>query len=155
MQHFTSTHAKQNFGELLKAAESGPVAVERHSKVQVIVATPAYFSAATQVQPDVRAERKLARLQQAMVERDRLIRHQRIAMDLLTLPAPKVAAMVGRARATVERWRAEGLCSADYIERWSDLLAMPPKELAQAMVAEADEWGPALRQNSPWVGAHA
>jgi hypothetical protein len=152
MQHFTSSHAKQNFGELLKAAEAGPVAVERHRKVQVIVATPAHFTAATQAPPDVRTERKLARMQQAVVERDRLIRHQKIAMDLLTLPPAKVAAMVARAKATVELWQAKGLCSADYIERWRALLEMPSKALAQAMVADADGWGPALRQNSPWVG---
>ncbi len=55
----------------------------------------------------------------------------------------------------VARWRAEGLCSDDYIRRWSDILQLPVRQMAQAMGSDLDGWGQALRQNSPWVGDHA
>ena len=45
--------------------------------------------------------------------------------------------------------------SADYIQRWSDILQMPVKSMAAAIVSDQDGWGNALRQNSPWVGEHA
>jgi hypothetical protein len=151
VQQFTSTQAKQHFGELMKAAELGPVAVERHHKVQVIVVKPDQFAASTPA-ASLQAERKLARLNQALVERDRLIRHQQIAIDLLTLPAAESRQLIKQAKAMVARWREAQLCSADYIERWSGLLALPLKELASAMVGDLDGWGSALRQNSPWVG---
>ncbi|MDO8767225.1 MAG: type II toxin-antitoxin system Phd/YefM family antitoxin [Burkholderiaceae bacterium] len=154
MQHFTSSQAKQNFGELLKAAELGPIAVERHRKVQVIVITPEHL-AAYQQPIDPKAERRLARLNQSLVERNRLIRHQKIAIDLLTLPSSESAQLIENAHAMVKRWSKEHLCSADYIQRWSDILNMPLKQMAAAIVSDDDGWGTALRQNSPWVGEHA
>lgn len=54
--------------------------------------------------------------------------------------------------AVVEQWRTHQLCSSDYIDRWQALLELPLPKLAQAMVSDADSWGPALRQNSPWPG---
>jgi hypothetical protein len=61
-------------------------------------------------------------------------------------------AMIGEALKVVERWRRERLCSDDYIDRWSEILRQPVREMAITMVSDADGWGPALRQNSPWVG---
>lgn len=151
MRHFTSSQAKQSFGELLKAAESGPVAVEKHRKVQVIVATPAHF-AASQQGAELKAERRLARLNQTLLERDRLMRHQKMAIDLLTMPPADQARSIARARAMVARWQADGLCSEDYIQRWASILNLPVDQMAQTMVSDADGWGTALRQNSPWVG---
>jgi PHD/YefM family antitoxin component YafN of YafNO toxin-antitoxin module len=154
MRQFTSTEAKQHFGELLKAAEHGPVAVERHRKVQAIVLTPAHF-AAMQAQPDRQAERRIARLQQAVAEHERLIRHQRIAIDLLSLPSTEQKQLIDKARATVAFWQADTLCSSDYVQRWSDILAQPAPQIARLIVDELDGWGPALRRNSPWIGDHA
>jgi PHD/YefM family antitoxin component YafN of YafNO toxin-antitoxin module len=154
MRQFTSTEAKQHFGELLKAAAHGPVAVKRHRKVQAIVLTPDHF-AAMQAQPDRQAERRVARLQQAMAEHERLIRHQRIAIDLLTLPRTGREQLIAKARATVAFWQAEHLCSSDYVQRWSDILAKPARDVARLIVDELDGWGPALRRNSPWIGDHA
>ena len=154
MRQFTSTEAKQHFGELLKAAAHGPVAVERHRKVQAIVLTPDHF-AAMQAQPDRQAERRVARLQKAMAEHERLIRHQRIAIDLLTLPRTGREQLIAKARATVAFWQAEHLCSSDYVQRWSDILAKPARDVARLIVDELDGWGPALRRNSPWIGDHA
>ncbi len=58
--------------------------------------------------------------------------------------------MIERARHRVARCQREHLCSADYIQRWHDLLQLPVKELARAMGSESLDWGVALRQNSPW-----
>ena len=44
MKRFSSTRAKQNFGELLSAATLEPVVIEKHGKVQAIVAAPRFFS---------------------------------------------------------------------------------------------------------------
>lgn len=99
--------------------------------------------------------RQLARERHAILEKDRLIRHQRIASDLITLAPDRRDRLIKDARAVVSRWRAERLCSIDYIQRWEHILEMAPEEMALAIVSEADGWGPALRQNSPWVGVHA
>lgn len=154
MQQFSSTQAKQNFGQLMKASALAPVAIERHGKVQALVMSPALHGAA-QVAQDSMTERRLARLQQAIIEKDRLLRHHRIAMDLLTLAPAESERLIQQARNTVERWRREGLSSRDYVDRWAALLVLPVKQLAREMVADAEGWGTALRQNSPWVGLHA
>jgi hypothetical protein len=151
MERFSSTYAKQCFGQILQASAAAPVAIEKHGKVQAIVASPELFARA-QTDQDAR---RLARLSQAGVEKDRLIRHQRIALDLLTLPAGQIQALIDNARAVVNRWRQERLCSADYIERWTEILALPPQKMALRMVSDASGWGTSLRQNSPWVGVHA
>lgn len=150
MRRFTATQAKQSFGDLLRAAQDGPVAIERHHQVQAIVASPDRF-AQVDVMDARRAARRLARAQQDIVEKDRLIKHQQIAIDLLTQPVAKRNALIRSARAVVEQWRARGLCSADYVDRWTRLLALPPRELAKAITGDARGWGTALRQNSPFI----
>jgi hypothetical protein len=159
MQQFSSTQAKQNFGQLLKSAALAPVAIERHGKVQALVGAPEFFlspsTTPTSASREEATARRLARLGQLVIEKDRLIRHQRIALDLVTLPAPARRAMIERALVVVERWRKEQLCSRDYIDRWAAILRLPPQEMASAMASDADGWGTALRQNSPWVGVHA
>ncbi len=67
------------------------------------------------------------------------------------MPQPQREALIARARAEVERWRRERLCSEDYIARWDALLGLPVEALASAMACESLEWGTALRQNSPWL----
>ena len=83
MKQISSTRAKQNFGELLSAATLGPVAIEKHGKVQAIVAPPQFFTAA-QTSADGIEARRLARLGQTVIDKNRFIRHQRIALDLVT-----------------------------------------------------------------------
>lgn len=155
MEQFSATRAKQSFGELLKSAALSPVAIERHGKVEAVVGAPEFFRADGSANAEAQSARQLARLQQTLVEKDRLIRHQRIAFDLVTLPAVQRRQMIEQAKAVVARWEREGLCSRDYIERWSGMLALPVQELARTMVSDAEGWGTALRQNSPWVGVHA
>ncbi len=153
MKQFSSTRAKQNFGELMNAATLEPVAIEKHGKVQAIVAPPRFFKSA-QTSADGIDARRLTRLGQTVVEKNRLIRHQRIAFDLVTVSAAERKKMVTRARGVVERWRREQLCSLDYIDRWSAILGLPAREMAVQMTSDDNAWGPALRQNSPWVGLH-
>jgi PHD/YefM family antitoxin component YafN of YafNO toxin-antitoxin module len=156
MQEFSATSAKQNFGALLKAAALSPVAIKSHQRQQAIVLSPAQFAQLSQSAGAALAgARQLARAQQAVVERDRLLRHQRIALDVLTLAPRARAALLAQAQTEVARWRSEQLCHPDYADRWQAILALPLPELALALAAHHDGWGPALRQNSPFVGLQA
>ncbi|NRF68533.1 type II toxin-antitoxin system Phd/YefM family antitoxin [Aquincola sp. S2] len=149
MQHMTSSRAKQNFGELLDALARGPVAIERHRKVKAIVCSPEAFR--EQSGPErVLAERRAARAAQQLVEKDRLIKHQKLAIDLLLSPEAKRAELIQRARAEIAKWRRDRLCSPDYADRWDELLDQPVEILARAMGSDSLDWGTALRQNSPW-----
>lgn len=150
MRQMSSSHAKQNFGELLDAAAREPVAIERHKKLKAIVCSPEAFQGRSDRDRQL-AERRAARAAQALVEKDRLIKHQRLAIELVLMPLPQREALLARAREEVARWRRERLCSEDYIERWEQLLGLPVDELARAMASDSLEWGTALRQNSPWL----
>ena len=57
--------------------------------------------------------------------------------------------MLRKARARVDRWERERLCSEHYITRWHALLAGPVRRTALALL-EQDEWTDALLQNTPW-----
>ena len=103
---------------------------------------------------DEMVERKQARLNHSLIEQNRLIRHQRIAFDLATLPECARAKLILEAHKEVERWKRDQPCSTDYIERWPEILALPPAIMAAAITSDADGWGCALRQNSPWPGIH-
>ena len=149
MQRMTSSRAKQNFGGLLDALAKGPVAIERHQKVRAIVCSPESFTQQSDATQAL-AERRAARATQLLVDKDRLIKHQRLAIDLLVMPKAQRDRLIQRARTEVAKWRSHRLCSSDYADRWDDLLNQPIAALAVAMGSDALEWGPALRQNSPW-----
>ena len=149
MQKMTASRAKQNFGELLEALALGPVAIERHRKVKAIVCAPEAFR--DQSGPAaVLSERRAARAAQLLLEKDRLIKHQRLAIELLVMPRAQSQELIRRARTEVAKWRLNRLCSSDYSDRWEELLKKPVAELALAMGSDTLDWGPALRQNSPW-----
>lgn len=153
MQQMTASRAKQNFGELLEAVAQGPVAIERHKTIKAIVCSPETFqgTSAAGVRADqALADRRAARAAQVLVEKNRLIKHQRLAIHLLLMPEAQGADLIAQARAEVARWRRDRLCSVDYAEQWEALLGLSTGELAQAMCAEDLAWGAALRQNSPW-----
>ena len=57
--------------------------------------------------------------------------------------------MLRKARARVDRWERERLCSEHYISRWRAMLAGPVRRIAMALL-EHDEWRDALLQNTPW-----
>ena len=145
MDKISASAAKQTFGDVLDAAQTAPVTIVRHGRAVAVVARPEAIGESRS------AERRAARLTQQLVERDRLVRHYRIAQQLLTLPAAKSRAMIKAAGKEVDRWEALGLCSHDYIGRWRNILALPATRLAEALVSDHDGWGTALRQNSPWA----
>lgn len=155
MQKITASRAKQNFGELLETVQSGPVAVERHGAIKAIVCSPSVFEAmgAANVLSSTASDldaRRMARADQQLVEKNRLIKHQQIAIQLLVMADAKRDQVIALARGEVARWRSDRLCSRDYADLWEELLARPVDELAQAMSSETMEWAPTLRQNSPW-----
>jgi transcriptional regulator with XRE-family HTH domain len=103
------------------------------------------------VEPTPSEERRIARLQQQRKLAENRCRHLRLALRLSAGDAAAVA-LVGRARGMVSLWKRNRTCSPQYIERWSRLLALPPRRLAQEMAALGD-WEDALFQNSPWSWA--
>jgi hypothetical protein len=139
----TASQAKQNFGALIVQLAHSPVAIERHQKIVAVVMAPESVPTA----PD---PRQAARAEQQQRELQRLMRHQQWAIELLCAPQPVQQHHLQTAHQVVERWQTEQLCSADYIERWQQWLAMPVTELAPLMCSQADGWGPAMRQNSPF-----
>lgn len=97
-------------------------------------------------------ETLLAREQQRARRLDRRRRHAVLAALLISAPSRRSAAMVRRARACVDRWERQRLCSSHYITRWRAALAGPPGRVAQALL-ENGAWTDALLQNSPWAFA--
>lgn len=94
------------------------------------------------------ALRRHARAEQAVVVQRRLERHRAIAARLLSDPVG-AADLIGEAQAVVAHWRAERLCSDDYIDAWAAVLTKKPVQIAAAIVSNAEGWD-ALRQCSPW-----
>lgn len=149
MDIVTASHAKQAFGTVLARAAHGPVGIERHGTLVAAVVPPGWLAHA-----DALDDRRQAREKQRQVELRRLLAHQRIGIELLAQPARRRALMAA-ARREVQRWEANALCSRDYIERWREWLALPVAEMVQVMCSDAQGWGAAMRQNSPFTVAAA
>jgi transcriptional regulator with XRE-family HTH domain len=94
-------------------------------------------------------ETRLAREQDRVRRLDLQRRHAALAARLLALPRGEAGAHVSRARAVVERWEREGLCSGHYISRWKAMLTAPIGQVAKSLI-EPGEWRDALFQNTPW-----
>lgn len=144
MDKVSASDAKQRFGEVLERASAAPVAIERHGRV-VAAMVPAHWLASQ----DLLDERRRAREQQRLIEQRRLMAHQRIGIELLTKPRSGQRLLAG-ARREVRRWADQRLCSQDYIDRWTEWLALPEAKLVALMCSDADGWGNAMRQNSPF-----
>ena len=97
------------------------------------------------------AARIHARLEQQAKVGQQRNRHLRLALDL-AVDAQLAQRMIAKARDRVELWRSKRSCSPLYIERWSEILALPPRPMAQA-IASLGEWEDAMFQNSPWSWA--
>jgi transcriptional regulator with XRE-family HTH domain len=80
---------------------------------------------------------------------ERRLGHARLAARLLSIHRSQARALVGRARAVVDRWEREGLCSSHYVSRWRAMLAGPVEHVARALL-EPGDWADALFQNTPW-----
>ena len=103
--------------------------------------------------PAVREDpRKLARLEQYKKLNEQRVRHLRLAVDLAADNERAAREKIAKARERVELWRRNRSCSPFYIDRWSQLLALPPKRVAKEM-SSFGEWEDALFQNSPWSWA--
>lgn len=147
MKSFSASEAKQNFGELLAQAAKAPVRIVRHGKTVAAVVPAAWLEQhAAKVDP-----RLAARAAQQEKVREREDKHRRIALALLTAPAPQRKAMIKQAQQMVDRWQAEQLCSPDYIEGWRAWLRLPTAELAKVMTSTDDAWAKPMRQNSPFL----
>lgn len=97
-------------------------------------------------------ETRLARERERSRRLDLRRRHALLAARLLSAPRTKAAALVAEARAAVDRWERESLCSRHYVTRWRAMLAGPVERVAQALL-EPGEWADALFQNTPWAFA--
>jgi transcriptional regulator with XRE-family HTH domain len=94
-------------------------------------------------------EALLARERERFRRLDLRRRHAALAARLLAAPPAEAAALLRNARATVDRWERERLCSQHYISRWRELLAGPARNAALRLL-EHDGWTDALFQNTPW-----
>jgi transcriptional regulator with XRE-family HTH domain len=97
-------------------------------------------------------ETLLAREQARARRLDLRRRHAILAARLLATRERRAKALIDRARAVVDRWEREGLCSRHYVSRWRRVLSGPVDRVAQALL-EPDEWTNALFQNTPWAFA--
>ena len=106
MEKVSASQAKQNFGEVLSSALVAPVAIERHGKVVAILARPEMLA-----QRDPWEARRQARAAQQAVELGRLMKHQQVAILLLSRPLDEATALVALAQAEVDRWETLKTCS--------------------------------------------
>ena len=144
MDTVSASFAKQSFGTLLELAAASPVGIEKHGKL-IAAMVPADWLERVHLLD----ERRQAREDQKRVEEQRLMAHQRVAISLLSRPEVKRRLMAA-ARSEVQRWAKQNLCSQDYIDRWTEWLALPDADLVERMCSDADGWGSAMRQNSPF-----
>ena len=80
-------------------------------------------------------------------------KHLKIAVKF-ALGGPEAAALKAGALKMVDLWREKQLCSPVYIDRWQQILDAKPQQVAQSLLTmDDDEWGPALRQNTPFAVA--
>lgn len=94
-------------------------------------------------------EAALARERERSRHLDSRRRHAAVAAALLALPATEAAGLVRQARANVDRWERDQLCSEHYITRWRERLDGPVRTVALRLLEHGD-WTDALLQNSPW-----
>jgi hypothetical protein len=146
MNMVAASRVKQNFGEILALAASAPQGIERHGKLVAALVSPDWLARQSGLD-----ERRAARAAQQQVDQQRLLAHQAIGIALLCSTAAEQRSQLARAAQQVDRWQAGQLCSADYIARWREWLALPLKQLVQRMCSDAAGWGNAMRQNSPFT----
>jgi transcriptional regulator with XRE-family HTH domain len=96
-----------------------------------------------------RLEKRLAREEDRTRRAERWRDHAVLAAHLLAAPRSEARQLIARARAVVDRWERDRLCSRHYISRWRALLAGPVDSVARALI-EPSDWTDALFQNTPW-----
>lgn len=96
------------------------------------------------------ARRRLARTDQQAKLADSREKHLRLAVQF-ALGGSEALALRANALKMVNLWREKDLCSPVYIERWQKILDGSLEQVAQALLSMDREWGPALRQNTPFA----
>jgi transcriptional regulator with XRE-family HTH domain len=94
-------------------------------------------------------ERALARERERTRRLERRVWHAQLAVHLGALPRREAAALIRLARAVVDRWQQQRLCSTHYVSRWRKLLDGQVEQVAHSLV-DAGDWADALFQNTPW-----
>jgi transcriptional regulator with XRE-family HTH domain len=97
-------------------------------------------------------ESQLLRARERARRLERRLGHAVLAARLLAAGRAEARALVRHARAVVDRWEREGLCSRHYVSRWRAMLEGPVKKVAASLLAPGD-WADALFQNTPWTFA--
>jgi len=141
-----ASQAKQNVVEILALAAFGSYRIENHGKLVAGLVLPDWLARQSNLD-----ERRAARAAQQQVEKQRLMTHQALGIALLCANDIEQRRLLQAAMREVDRWQAGQLCSADYIARWQQWLALPLKQLVQRMCSEAAGSGNAMRQNSPFI----
>lgn len=77
-------------------------------------------------------------------------KHLKIAVKF-ALGGAEATALKKDALRIVKLWQDKQLCSPIYIERWLKILNAKPAQIAQSLATMDDEWGPAMRQNTPFA----
>ena len=77
-------------------------------------------------------------------------KHLRLAVQFALGGAP-AQRLKDDALRMVALWSERSLCSPVYVHRWQAILQADPQSIAQALLAMDDEWGAALRQNTPFA----
>ena len=97
-------------------------------------------------------ETQFARERERARRAERRLAHAVLAARLLSAPRAEAIALIRRARAVVDRWERERLCSRHYVLRWRALLSGRVERVAASLLGPG-EWGDALFQNTPWTFA--
>jgi len=79
-------------------------------------------------------------------------KHLKLAVTL-ALGGSEAMSLKASALRMVRLWQEKDLCSPVYIERWLKILDAEPQQVAHNLLTMDDEWGPALRQNTPFAMA--
>ena len=77
-------------------------------------------------------------------------KHLKIALRF-ALNGAEAKALKKDALRIVNLWQDKQLCSPIYIDRWLKILNEKPIQIAQSLASMDDEWGPAMRQNTPFA----
>lgn len=103
-----------------------------------------------QESPEITRRRQARAENQAKLAASRE-KHLKVAVRF-ALGGAEALALKKDALRMVKLWEDRQLCSPVYIERWQKILNARPLQIAQNLVAmDADEWGQAMRQNTPFT----
>jgi transcriptional regulator with XRE-family HTH domain len=131
--------------------EAGAARDVRVRTVERVCEALGFEVAAVPVGAEPVLETQLAREREKTRRLERRLAHAALAARLLA-GRREASGLIRTARAAVDRWERERLCSRHYIVRWRALLAGPVEQVARALAAPG-EWQDALFQNTPWAFA--